>query len=478
MTQSAQQQPSTNTSPSSGRLDIHQDVFRLAAGLTAITVLFCHFENGAQSDFTAALAISIPLYILAAHLLVRTVAAELKGLCSLLLGFLDAALTGAFIYYIDLSPLPSSVMMLMVLYSALIAGGAIRGVQHILALSAGAIGLAFSPANTLELQLNSSHIALSFAPLVIYLCFYGYYHHRKQRGHSKIVSTLEQRLLQLKLRTYKLSKYLSPALRKEILSGKEVKLETQRKKLTVFFSDLKGFSELTEELEAETLTALLNNYLTEMSDIALRFGATVDKFMGDGIMVFFGDPSSRGTKQDCVACVSMAIAMKKHMKALQLRWLNQGIQRPLEMRMGVNTGYCTVGNFGTENRLDYTLLGTDVNLASRLESAAEPGEILISHETYSLVKDVIACEDKGQIRVKGYHQPVQVYSAVELRKNLGKDQTYFEHATDGFSVYMDMDKINNYDRERILSSLKDAARQLECQQQPEQQSEPKKAEIS
>ena len=141
------------------------------------------------------------------------------------------------------------------------------------------------------------------------------------------------------MRSYKLSKYLSPALRKEILSGKEVKLETQRKKLTIFFSDIRGFSELVEEMEAETLTALLNNYLTDMSDIALKFGGTIDKFMGDGMMVFFGDPSSRGAKDDCLACVSMAIAMKKHMKELQLRWASQGIQKPMEIRMGINTGF-------------------------------------------------------------------------------------------------------------------------------------------
>ena len=119
-----------------------------------------------------------------------------------------------------------------------------------------------------------------------------------------------------------------------------------------------------------------------------------------------------------------------------------------------------MGNFGTENRLDYTLLGTEVNLASRLESAAEPGEILISHETYSLVKDQIMCRDKGDIQVKGYQQPVRIYSVVDFRKNMGSDQSYFEHMTDGFSFYMDMDRICHYDRDRIMKSLIEAAAQL------------------
>ena len=197
-----------------------------------------------------------------------------------------------------------------------------------------------------------------------------------------------------------------------------------------------------------------------MSEIALRYGGTIDKFIGDAIMVFFGDPDSRGTKADCVAAVSMAITMKRRMRELQLRWQNQGIQKPLEIRMGINTGFCTVGNFGTENRLDYTLLGTEVNRASRLEAAAEPGEILVSHETYSLVKDVVMCRDKGEINIKGYQKPVRVYAAADMRKNLGNNQTYFEHMTEGFSIYLDLDKIRHYDKEKILVSLKNASSQL------------------
>jgi len=173
-------------------------------------------------------------------------------------------------------------------------------------------------------------------------------------------------------------------------------------------------------------------------------------------MVFFGDPVSRGAHEDSLACVSMAIAMQKRMKELLLRWKNQGIVNPLQVRMGINTGFCTVGNFGTEDRLDYTLLGTEVNLASRLESSAEPGEILISHTTYSLVKDTVKCNDKGTVTVKGFHTPVQVYSVVDLRKNLGKNNNYFELNTEGFSMYLDMEKIRNYDQKKIVESLANA----------------------
>lgn len=222
----------------------------------------------------------------------------------------------------------------------------------------------------------------------------------------------------LTLRTFHLSKYLSPALRKAILTGKDVKAGTQEKTLTVFFSDMEGFTRLAENLDPEQLTALLNTYLTEMSEIAFRFGGTVDKVIGDSIMVFFGDPESRGARADAVSCVSMALAMKKAMKELQSRWANEGIASPPALRMGINSGVCKVGNFGTENRLDYTLLGRAVNLASRLESSARSNEILVSKDTYDLIKDTVKCADKGRIQVKGFVEPVNVFSVIDLHKNL------------------------------------------------------------
>jgi class 3 adenylate cyclase len=225
----------------------------------------------------------------------------------------------------------------------------------------------------------------------------------------------------LTLRTFRLSKYLSPPLRKAILTGKDVRAETQEKTLTIFFSDMAGFTRLAEELDPEQLTSLLNTYLTEMSEIAFRFGGTIDKVIGDSIMVFFGDPESRGVRSDAVTCVSMAIAMRKAMEDLQLRWRKEGIERPPALRMGINSGLCKVGNFGNENRLDYTLLGRAVNLASRLESSAESNEILLSEDTYGLVKDTVHCIDKGQISIKGLSEAVNVYSAIDLHKHLKAD---------------------------------------------------------
>ena len=195
----------------------------------------------------------------------------------------------------------------------------------------------------------------------------------------------------------KLAKYFSPQVYDSIFSGElDVKIQTQRKPLTVFFSDLQGFTELTERLEPEILTELLTQYLTEMSKIAIRWGGTIDKFIGDAVLVFFGDPESRGNKEDAMACVSMALEMLEKLELLREAWRERGLARSLNARMGIHSGVCTVGNFGSEDRLDYTVIGNGVNLAARLETNSESNKILISEDTYLLVKEEIKCIKKAR----------------------------------------------------------------------------------
>jgi adenylate cyclase len=221
---------------------------------------------------------------------------------------------------------------------------------------------------------------------------------------------VEDKNRELELLSGKLAKYLSPQLYASIFSGKqEVALASRRKKLTVFFSDLAGFTELTEKLESEDLTALLNQYLTEMAKVALEHGATIDKYIGDAIMIFFGDPESRGLKADALACVRMAIAMQRRMRELAVEWQDAGIATPLACRIGIHTGYCTVGNFGSEDRMDYTIVGGPVNLASRLEHEAPAGGILVSYETQALVKQAIHCTPQGEVTLRGLAHPVPTF---------------------------------------------------------------------
>ncbi|USG61277.1 PAS-domain containing protein [Sneathiella marina] len=213
-----------------------------------------------------------------------------------------------------------------------------------------------------------------------------------------------------------LAKYLSPQVYASIFEGtNRGDITSRRKKLTVFFSDIVGFTEITERLEAEDLTRILNQYLTEMSEIALAHGATIDKFVGDAIVIFFGDPESRGVKEDAVACAKMALVMKKRLQELNEEWFEIGIEKPLQSRIGINTGYCTVGNFGSSERMDYTAIGNGVNIASRLESTAATGEIRISHETYANIKDEIQCGNKNQVSVKGIKFPIATYEILNER---------------------------------------------------------------
>ncbi|MGL1892528.1 MAG: response regulator [Spirochaetaceae bacterium] len=226
---------------------------------------------------------------------------------------------------------------------------------------------------------------------------------------------LESKTKELALLAKKLSKYLSPQVYVSIFRGdQDVKIESNRKKLTIFFSDIVNFTSTTEGMESEDLTALLNNYLDEMSNIALKHGGTIDKFIGDAILIFFGDPLTRGVQEDAIACASMAIEMRDRLAELQDTWLSYGIQNPFQVRFGITTGYCTVGNFGSKNRMDYTIIGSQVNIASRLETSAAPGQIIVSHETYAQINESINCYVNKEIHVKGISRPLQTYLVSEL----------------------------------------------------------------
>ncbi|MBT5265449.1 MAG: adenylate/guanylate cyclase domain-containing protein [Rhodospirillaceae bacterium] len=258
-----------------------------------------------------------------------------------------------------------------------------------------------------------------------------------------------------------LAKYLSPQIYQSIFSGRqEVKVASSRKKLTVFFSDIADFTETADKLESEELTQLLNHYLTEMSQIALEYGATIDKFVGDAIMIFFGDPETRGVKQDALACVQMAVAMRDRMSELQKVWRETGIEKPLRCRMGIHTDYCTVGNFGSNDRMDYTIIGSGVNLASRLEAAAEPGEILISYETQAHVKDQVQCEEHGQMDVKGMAYSVAAYRVIDLYERLDSAERPIHAELPHFQLDIQLGEMSDDERREAAAALSSALERL------------------
>jgi len=251
----------------------------------------------------------------------------------------------------------------------------------------------------------------------------------------------------------KLSLYLSPQIVQSIFEGKQdVALTTSRKKLTVFFSDLVNFTQTTENLEPELLSSILNDYLDKMVTIALKYGATIDKFIGDGIMLFFGDPDSLGEQEDAINCISMAIEMRERVEQFGTQWFNKGLHEPLQVRMGVTTGFVTVGNFGSTHRMDYTIIGSHVNIASRLEQTANPNGILISHETYSLIKDAIYCEKQDTIFLKGILYPVTTYKVIDFFENIQKLKE-INIVNEQLSLYLNKESIKPEDKERIIATL-------------------------
>ncbi|MGX9177555.1 adenylate/guanylate cyclase domain-containing protein [Mesorhizobium sp. BHbdii] len=259
----------------------------------------------------------------------------------------------------------------------------------------------------------------------------------------------------------KLAKYLAPQVYNSIFTGRQdVRIASQRKKLTICFSDIAGFTETTDKMESEVLTQLLNHYLTEMSKIASDHGATIDKYVGDAILMFFGDPETRGVKEDAFACVQMALAMQKRMSELAEIWRDIGIETPLRCRIGIHTDYCTVGNFGSEDRMDYTIIGGAVNLASRLEQEAQPGTVLISYETFAQVKDIIDCDELGHIHVKGIAYPVATYRVIDLKANLVAAHRSVRTELPHLRLEAEPELMSADERDQAATALRDVLDQL------------------
>jgi adenylate cyclase len=290
----------------------------------------------------------------------------------------------------------------------------------------------------------------SFKYTLIYLlcaAIAGFAFINMQRKQNAMISGMNQELKGandfLAAISLKISHYLSPQIYKSIFSGEmDVSLQTQRKKLSIFFSDIKDFTALTEKLQPEQLTALINEYFTEMSQIALKHGGTIDKFIGDAILVFFGDPKSLGSAEDAKACLRMAIDMQQRVAELNVQWRKLGVEEPFLVRMGINTGFCNVGNFGSADRMDYTILGAEANLAARLQSISQPGGIVVSYETYALVRDMVAAHALQPVSMKGIARDVVPYAIDGMLDADGKTIQVFSEHRDGLDIYLDLGRID------------------------------------
>jgi class 3 adenylate cyclase len=187
------------------------------------------------------------------------------------------------------------------------------------------------------------------------------------------------------------------------------KLEGELREMTIFFSDIRGFTRMTEQMGAEQIVQLLNRYFSAMTDVAIAHGGMIDKFSGDEIMILFGAPFP--TDEDPLRAVRMGIAMQQRLQHLNEEFSLEGLQR-ISIGIGIATGKVILGNVGSEKRLNYSVIGDTVNIASRLVSKSVANEILIESNTFHAVHSEFECRDLGEIQVKGKEQTIGVYSLI------------------------------------------------------------------
>jgi len=214
-----------------------------------------------------------------------------------------------------------------------------------------------------------------------------------------------------------LSAYLPVEVAERILHGEGVRIGTPvRQRVTVFFSDVEGFTLLADRLEPEELSMLLNEYLAAMAEIAAEHGATLSQMLGDGLMVIIGAPEPTEDLDHAWRGVRMALAMQAKVAALRAEWEARGFACGFHVRMALNTGYASVGNFGAPGRVTYSAIGTQMNLTARLQAEAPADGVLLSHTTWALVRDRVDGEARGQRVFKGIRDPVAVYELRGLRE--------------------------------------------------------------
>ena len=270
---------------------------------------------------------------------------------------------------------------------------------------------------------------------------------------------IEEKSRRLENIATRLAKYLSPQVYKSIFNSEEAEeTKHKRKNLTVFFSDIERFTDLSDTLEPEKLAKVINNYLSEMTTIAIECGGTIDKFIGDAVMVFFGDPETQGEENDALQCVEMALRMQIRIEELRDYWKRLGIPGGINIRMGIATGFCTVGNFGSDQRLDYTALGSPVNLAARLQGLAPTNNILIDESTIGLVRGKVETEFFDKITPKGFVRPVDIHLVKDFISSEHKgNRSSFSHR----GAHVEINVFDTSDIKAAIEELKNVESEFE-----------------
>lgn len=263
----------------------------------------------------------------------------------------------------------------------------------------------------------------------------------------------------------KLTRFVPPQIWEPIVkSDSPVRVSNKRAKITIMFSDIVGFTELSDSLSSDNLADILNTYMHCMTSIADKHGAVLDKFIGDGMVCFFGEPNSRGSRQDALDCVAMAIDMRREMRTLRQKWRLMGFEG-LYIRVGITTGYCHVGNFGSSSRLSYTIIGKEANLASRLESCAGKDQILVSESTYDYICHNYECEHVAAFCLKGIDEKVDAWQVLDPSGSTGHLSKWVDHTLPGFNLHLNFKDMKDNDYQDIRARLNFALERIEQEEE-------------
>jgi class 3 adenylate cyclase/CHASE3 domain sensor protein len=226
---------------------------------------------------------------------------------------------------------------------------------------------------------------------------------------ANLEKTIEEQVGQLQ-RTEQLRRYVAPQVADAILMGEEsVGFTSVRRNLSILYSDIRGFTEMAERMEPEEFVDGLNEYFSVMTDIVFANGGTLDKYLGDGILAFFGDPIP--FEDHAERAVATAFQMREKVEELRSTWMR--LEEELSIGIGISTGYVTVGNIGSATRTDYTVIGSHVNVAARLATNADPGQILATERTFALVRANVDGESVEDLTLKGVQRPFRIYSLAQ-----------------------------------------------------------------
>lgn len=296
---------------------------------------------------------------------------------------------------------------------------ALQGILLVMVLLGGFVAgntLIFAKYNT---WLNMVYPVLTMMTIYLVITVYRYF--TEEREKKKIRGAFQY--------------YLTASVINELLKDPtKLKLGGDKKDLTVMFSDIRGFTTISEKLTPEELVRLLNEYLTAMTDIVFKYEGLLDKYIGDAIMAVFGAPVDQ--PDHALRSCRTALEMMATLKGLQQKWAAEG--RPfVDIGVGINSGDMVVGNMGSNMRFDYTVMGDNVNLSSRLEGInKEYGtHIVISEFTYEVVKEEVFCRELDAVRVKGKKLPVKIYELICERKDAAEHEEYIGRFHAGLAHY-------------------------------------------